>query len=135
MNISNVMTSEPQAAQAGDSLQSVAEQMQQGDFGSMPVIEDGRLAGVVTDRDIAVRGVAKGLGPSESVSRVMSADPVCVGPECGLEEAAQLMQDKQIRRLYVTDNDALVGVVALADVVEAAGDRLSGETIERISQQ
>src|SRR5690606_32493077 len=103
--------------------------------GSMPVLEGGKLAGVVTDRDIAVRGVAKGLAPDQPVSSVMTAQPVCVGPDCDLQEAAQLMQDKQIRRLYVTDNDALVGVAALADVVGAAGDRLSGETIEKISQQ
>ena len=109
MKISEVMTAEPQSAQAGDSLQSVAEQMEQGDFGSMPVLDDGRFAGVVTDRDIAVRGVARGLAPSQPVSEVMTAQPVCVGPDCDLQEAAQLMQDKQIRRLYVTDNDALVG--------------------------
>lgn len=135
MKISDVMTPEPQTAQADDSLQVVAGQMQQGDFGSMPVLENGRLAGVVTDRDIAVRGVAKGLGPNDPVSRVMTSDPICVGADCDLEEAAQLMQDKQIRRLYVTDNDALVGVAALADVVGAAGDQLSGETIDKISQQ
>jgi CBS domain-containing protein len=135
MKISDVMTAEPRSAQAGDSLQSVAQQMKQGDFGSMPVLDDGRLAGVVTDRDIAVRGVAQGLAASEPVSKVMTPDPVCVTSDCDLQEAAQLMQDRQIRRLYVTDNEALVGVVALADVVDVANDRLSGETIEKISQQ
>ena len=135
MKISDVMTAQPQAAQAGDSLRSVAEQMQQGDFGSMPVLDNEQLAGVVTDRDIVVRGVALGLVPTEPVSKVMTNQPVCVSSDCDLQEAAQLMQDKQIRRLYVTDNDALVGVVALADVVDAANDRLSGETIEKISQQ
>ena len=134
MKISDVMTAEPQSAQVDDSLKSVAQQMEQGDFGSMPVLHDGRLAGVVTDRDIAVRGVAHGLAASEPVSRVMTPDPVCVGSDCDLQEAAQLMQDRQIRRLYVTDNEALVGVVALADVVDPAGDELSGETIEKISQ-
>lgn len=133
--ISEVMTANPQAAQAGDSLQTVAQAMQQGDFGSMPVLDGGQLAGVVTDRDIAIRGVAQGLSANEPVSSVMSDQPVCVGPDCDLQEAAQLMQDRQIRRLYVTDNDTLVGVAALADVVGAAGDRLSGETIEKISQQ
>ncbi|MXO76066.1 CBS domain-containing protein [Altererythrobacter aerius] len=132
--ISQIMTANPQAAQAGDSLRTVAQAMQQGDFGSMPVVDGGRLAGVVTDRDIAVRGVAQGLSSDEPVSRVMTAEPVCVGPDCDLQEAAQLMQEKQIRRLYVTENDSLVGVAALADVVAAAGDELSGETIEKISQ-
>lgn len=134
MRISEVMTAQPQAAQASDTIQSVAEQMQQGDFGSMPVLDNGRLAGVVTDRDIVVRGIALGLGSSEPVSKVMTDRPVCVTADCDLQEAAQLMQDEQIRRVYVTDNDALVGVVALADIVDAANDQLSGETIEKISQ-
>lgn len=132
--ISEIMTANPQAAEANHTLQQVAQAMSQGDFGSMPVLEGGRLTGVVTDRDIAVRGVAQGLSADQPVSSVMTGQPVCVGPDCDLQEAAQLMQEKQIRRLYVTDNDELVGVAALADVVAAAGDRLSGETIEKISQ-
>lgn len=134
MQISQVMTANPVSAQAGDSLQAVAAQMESGNFGSMPVIDGGRLAGVVTDRDIAVRGVAKGCGPDESVRAVMTADPVCVGPDCDVQEAARLMQEKQIRRLYVTEGDALVGVVSLGDVALEAGDRLSGETLEEISK-
>lgn len=134
MRIADVMTAQPQAAQAGDSLQSVAEQMQQGDFGSMPVLDGGRVAGIVTDRDIAIRGVAKGLSPDRPVREVMSSDPVCVSPDCDLQEAAQIMQDKQIRRLYVTEGDELVGVAALADLVLPADDQLSGETIEEISE-
>lgn len=132
--ISEIMTANPQTAQAGDSLQTVAQAMQAGDFGSMPVLDGQQLVGVVTDRDIAVRGVAKGLQGDAQVSEIMTAQPVCVGPDCDLSEAAQLMQEKQIRRLYVTDKEALVGVAALADVVAAAGDRLSGETIEEISR-
>lgn len=134
MQISELMTADPQAANATDSLKTVAAQMQAGDFGSVPVLDGGKLAGVVTDRDIAVRGVAQGMSCDDPVSGVMTADPVCVAPDCDVDEAAQLMQDKQIRRLYVTDNDALVGVVALADVVASAGDRLSGQTIEKISE-
>ncbi|MEA1014752.1 CBS domain-containing protein [Sphingosinicella sp. LY1275] len=134
MQISQVMTPNPTAAQASDSLQAVAAQMQSGNFGSMPVLDGGRFAGVVTDRDIAVRGVAKGCGPNEPVSAVMSGDPVCVGPDCDVQDAARLMQDKQIRRLYVTDGDALVGVVSLGDVALEAGDQLTGETLEEISK-
>ena len=132
--ISEIMTADPQAADVRDSLRKVAQAMKAGDFGSMPVLENGRLVGVVTDRDIAVRGVAQGLACDSAVSGIMSDAPVCVGSDCDLSEAAELMQSKQIRRLYVTDNDALVGVAALADVVGAAGDRLSGETIEKISK-
>lgn len=133
-SISDIMTTSPQSANARDSLRTIAQAMKSGDFGSMPVMENGRLTGVVTDRDIAVRGVAEGLACNASVSEVMSANPVCVAPDCDIAEAAKLMQDHQIRRLYVTDDDTLVGVAALADVVAAAGDRLSGETIEEISR-
>ena len=132
--ISEIMTPDPKSAEARDSLRKVAQAMQAGDFGSMPIIDAGRLVGVVTDRDIAVRGVAEGLAGDAPVSEIMTAQPVCVGPDCDLTEAAGLMQEKQIRRLYVTDDGALVGVAALADVVAAAGDRLSGETIEEISK-
>ena len=132
--ISEIMTPDPKAAEARDSLRAVAQAMKAGDFGSMPILDAGRLVGVVTDRDIAVRGVAEGLDGDAPVSEIMTAQPVCVGLDCDLTEAAGLMQEKQIRRLYVTDDDALVGVAALADVVAAAGDRLSGETIEEISR-
>lgn len=132
-SISQVMTANPQCAQAQDSIQQVARQMQQGNFGSMPVMQDGKFAGVVTDRDIAVRGIAQGYAPEQPVARVMTQQPVCVASDCDIRQAAQTMQEKQIRRLYVTDNDQVVGVASLADVVAAAGDRLSGETIEAIS--
>lgn len=134
MTIAQMMTSNPEAAQAGDTLRQVAARMEAGNFGSMPVLDGGRLAGVVTDRDIAVRGVARGLAPDAPVRAVMTPDPVCVGLDCDIAEAAQLMQDRQIRRLYVTDDDTLVGVVALADLVGGAGDKLAGQTIEKISQ-
>ena len=132
--ISEVMTANPQCAQAQDSIQQVAQQMEQGNFGSMPVMQDGKFAGVVTDRDIAVRGVAQGCAPDQPVQQVMTQQPVCVGPDCDIQEAAQQMQQKQIRRLYVTENDKVVGVAALADVVSAAGDQLSGDTIQQISK-
>lgn len=131
--ISEVMTANPQYAQAQDSIQQVAQAMQQGNFGSMPVMQDGKFAGVVTDRDIAIRGVAQGFAAEQPVAQVMTQQPVCVGPDCDIQQAAQTMQEKQIRRLYVTDNDQVVGVAALADVVAAAGDQLSGATIEAIS--
>lgn len=134
MKVTDIMTAQPETAQAGDTLRSVATQMQQGDFGSMPVLDNGRLAGVVTDRDIVVRGLALGLELDEPVSKVMTSRPVCVSPDCDLQEAARLMQEEQIRRIYVTDNDTLVGVVALADVVDAANESLSGEIIEKISR-
>jgi CBS domain-containing protein len=109
--------------------------MADGDYGAVPVIDGGRLVGVVTDRDIAVRAIAQGLGPDTRVSEVMTPDPVCVGPDSDVEEAAEIMQEEQIRRLFVTDEaDRLVGVVALADVALEDDEELSGETLEEISE-
>lgn len=133
--ISEVMTADPIAAQSNDSIRNVASQMAEGDFGSMPVLDDGRLVGIVTDRDITVRAVAQGIAGDEAVSRIMSTDPICVTPDCTIQQAAQLMQEKQLRRLYVQDGDSLCGVVALKDVALEVGDQLSGQTLEEISRR
>ena len=135
MQVSQIMTPDPDTAQPQDTLRAVAAKMDSGDYGSVPVVEDGRLVGVVTDRDIAVRAVAQGLGPDTEVSEVMTADPVCVAPDSEVGEAAEIMQDEQLRRLFVTDDDdRLVGVVALADVALADDEELSGKTLEEISE-
>ncbi len=135
MQVSQIMTPDPDTARPGDTLRAVAAKMDSGDFGSVPVVEDGRLVGVVTDRDIAVRAVAQGLGPDTAVREVMTPDPVCVAPDSDVEDAAEIMQDEQLRRLFVTDDDdRLVGVVALADVALADDEELSGKTLEEISE-
>lgn len=134
MQVSKVMTANPETADANDSLQSVAAKMAAGNFGSLPVLSSGKLAGVVTDRDIVVRGVAKALGPETPVSDVMTAEPVCIDAASDVKDAAKLMQQRQIRRLYVTKDGKLAGVVALGDVALAGEDKLSGETLEKISK-
>jgi CBS domain-containing protein len=134
MQVSQIMTPDPDTAQAQDTLQAVAAKMDRGDFGSVPVVDGARLVGVVTDRDIAVRAVAQGLGPDTEVGEVMTPDPVCVTPDSNVEDAAEIMQQEQIRRLFVTDDDRLVGVVALADVALEEDDDLSGRTLEQISE-
>ncbi|MBO9499943.1 MAG: CBS domain-containing protein [Novosphingobium sp.] len=135
MQVSQIMTPDPDVAQLADTLQAVAAKMDSGDYGSMPVVDDGRLVGVLTDRDIAVRAVAQGLGPETAVSEVMTPDPVCIAPESDVEEAAEIMQEEQIRRLFVTDDDdRLVGVVALGDVALGQDEDLSGRTLEEISE-
>lgn len=135
MQVSDIMTPDPETCSPGDTIRSVATKMAEGDFGSVPVVDGDRLVGVVTDRDIVVRGVAEGLGHDTEVEQVMTADPVCVSPDTDTEEAAEIMQEEQIRRLYVTDDDdRLVGVVALADIALAEDDNLSGETLEEISE-
>ena len=135
MQVSQIMTPDPDTAQPSDTLRAVAVKMDSGNYGSVPVVDAGRLVGVVTDRDITVRAVAKGLGPDTTVGEVMTPDPVCIAPESEIGEAAEIMQDEQIRRLFVTDDeDRLVGVVALADVALEEDEDLSGRTLEEISE-
>ena len=135
MQVSQIMTPDPDTAQPSDTLRAVAAKMDSGNYGSVPVVDAGRLVGVVTDRDITVRAVAKGLGPDTTVGEVMTSDPVCIAPESEIGEAAEIMQDEQIRRLFVTDDeDRLVGVVALADVALEDDEELSGQTLEEISE-
>ena len=135
MQVSQIMTPDPDTAHRHDTLQAVAAKMDSGDYGAVPVVDGGRLVGVVTDRDIAVRAVAQGLGPDTEVGEVMTPDPVCVGLDSDVEDAAEIMQQEQIRRLFVTDDDdRLVGVIALADVALEDDEELSGRTLEEISE-
>lgn len=134
MQVADVMTANPQSASSQDSLKDVAERMNAGNFGSMPVLENDAVVGVVTDRDIAVRGVARGLTPDQPVSQVMSPDAICVASDCSVADAAKLMQERQVRRLYVTGENGLAGVVSLGDVALQSSEDLSGQTLEQISK-
>ena len=107
------------------------------DVGSLPILEGERLAGVVTDRDIVVRGIAEGKDPrGMPVREIATRDPVSVSPEQSLDEALQLMASHQVRRLPVVDeDDRLVGVLAQADVATKTGkEKAVGEMLEGISQ-
>jgi CBS domain-containing protein len=133
--VQEAMTSNPTAITPDTSVQEAARLMKTEDVGALPIVEDGRLTGVVTDRDLAVRAVAEGLGTETPVRELASKDVVTVDPEQGLEEAARLMGQHQIRRLPVVEEDGrLVGMLAQADVAAAGHDTLTGEVVEKISQ-
>jgi len=119
-----------------DTLQRAAEKMRDLDVGSMPVCSRGQLIGVVTDRDITVRATARGDDPMVTkVSEVMTPEVIWCRVDDSAEEAARLMQEHQIRRLFVlNENDELVGVTSLGELATATGDqRLAGQTLERVS--
>lgn len=135
MQVLEIMTPDPDTATAQDTIRKVATMMEEGDYGAVPVMDGERFVGVVTDRDIALRGVAQGLGPDTLVSEVMSEDPIFVEPDCDIEEAAEMMMEEQIRRLFVVDDGKLVGVISLGDLaLEDDDDELSGEALEEISE-
>jgi CBS domain-containing protein len=105
--------------------------------GPLPVVDEGRLVGVVTDRDITVRATAEGWDPrSTRVGDVMSRGVVTCREGDDVESAARLMQDARLRRLLVVDGEGnLTGIVSLGDLVLQTGDdRLAGEVLEKVSE-
>jgi len=135
MKVRELMTKQPTTVGPGATLGEVATLMKQDDCGSIPVVEGGRLVGIITDRDIVVRGIAAGVDPkTQRVSKVMSSDPVTVGPEDDITDAEKKMADRQIRRLPVVDGGKLVGIIVTAQIARAGNERKVGETIKGISE-
>jgi CBS domain-containing protein len=109
--------------------------MKQHDCGSIPVVDGGRLVGIVTDRDLVIRGIAAGTDPkTQRVSKVMSADPVTIGPDEDISAAEKLMADRQIRRLPVVEKGKLVGIIVTAQIARAGNERAVGATLKEISE-
>ena len=136
MKVKELMTREPACVGPDATLAEVATLMRQEDCGSIPVVREKRLAGIVTDRDIVVRGIAAGKDAKTTpVSEVMSADPVCIGPDDDVREAEQLMGDRQIRRLPVVEEGSLAGMLVIGQIArrETHEDR-TGEALKEISQ-
>ena len=132
--IQDAMTSNPTTITAETSLEEAARLMKNEDVGALPIVDGERLVGMITDRDIAIRGVAEGR-TSATVGEIASKDVVTIDPQQGLEEAARLMAEHQVRRLPVCEEDGrLVGILAQADVAQSGHDVLTGETVQQISQ-
>lgn len=134
MQVSDVMTSSPVSIDRKDSLQQAAQLMSDNDCGSLPVTDDDGVCGVITDRDIAVRAVAKGTAASDCVECAMTSNVVAISSDADTSEASQMMADNQLRRLYVVDDGSLVGVVALADLANEASAAEATKALEGISQ-
>ena len=135
MKISDVMTREVATVSSNQTAQEAANFMLQGDAGSIPVTDGDRLVGMITDRDIAVRGVAKGHGPDTPVSELMSGGLICARIDDDVEEVARRMGEAQVRRLPVIDeNDQLCGIVSLGDLSRETDDRSAEQALEGVSQ-
>lgn len=133
--VQEAMTSSPTAITPDTTVQEAARLMKSEDVGALPIVEEGRLTGVITDRDLAIRGVAQGLATETPVRELASKDVVTIDPEQSLEEAARLMAEHQVRRLPVVEEDGrLVGMLAQADVAKAGQDTLTGDVVQKISQ-
>ncbi len=135
MHCREIMTGNVKTATDKMTLREVAAIMRDGDMGAVPVVDDGKLIGIVTDRDIVIRAVADGLGPETPVSEAMTKELFTVRPDDFVFEAIRLMGDKQIRRVPVIDNNGkLNGIIAMADVaLESEDEREIAQTLEEIS--
>jgi CBS domain-containing protein len=114
--IGEVMTTDPVVLDASSSLEEAARRMKEHDIGDVLVSEGGRLCGIVTDRDIVIRGLAKGRGASAPLGDICSRELVSLSPDDSVEDAVGIMRDRAIRRLPIVENDRAVGIVSIGDL-------------------
>ena len=135
MKVSEVMTRDVQTVRPDQPVQEAASFMLSADAGSIPVTDGDRLIGMITDRDIAVRGIAKGYGPDTPVRELMTDDVVCARTDDDVEDVASKMSEAQVRRLPVIDDDErLCGIVSLGDLSRETDDETAGEALEGVSE-
>jgi CBS domain-containing protein len=133
------MTPDPACCTPDSSARDAASLMREHDCGSIPVVEtlEGRrLVGTVTDRDLAIRGLAAGKGPDTPVRELMTNDPISASPDDEVEIVREVMVSQQVRRVPIVENGAVVGIVAQADLAReegAASDQEVGRIVEAIS--
>jgi CBS domain-containing protein len=131
----DVMTPDPQCIKENETLLAAAQKLAELNIGSMPICgEDDRLKGMLTDRDIVVKALAKGADPgSTTAGSLAGGKPVTIGADDSLRETLQTMAKYQVRRLPVIDGHDLVGIIALADIARNMDDESSGDVLEAIS--
>jgi CBS domain-containing protein len=135
MKVSEVMTRDVQTVRPDQPVQQAATFMLNADAGSIPVTDGDRLIGMITDRDIAVRGVAKGYGPDTPVSELMTNEVICAVEDDDVADVANKMSDAQVRRLPVIDRDErLCGIVSLGDLSRSADEDCAAEALEGVTQ-
>jgi CBS domain-containing protein len=130
-----IMTRNVKTAHREMTLREVAQLMREGDMGVMPVVEDQKLIGIVTDRDIVVRAIAEGRDADTKIEDVMTTEIFSVKADDYAFEAIRLMGDKQVRRIpVINDAGELAGIIAMADIaLEMEDEREIAETLEEIS--
>jgi CBS domain-containing protein len=135
MKITEVMTSDVQTVSADQTAREAAHFMLRAEAGSIPVCEGDRVIGMITDRDIAVRGVAEGRGPDTPVRELMSDGIICAREDDDVDSVAQRMSREQVRRLPVLDaDDKLCGIVSLGDLARETTGKPAHQALEGVSQ-
>ena len=123
MKARDIMTASPCCCSPTDSVQDVARTMRDHDCGAVPIVDKGRLVGIVTDRDLTIRALATGVDPESRVVDVISREPSTVAADSDLSEVERIMSDQQVRRVPVVDADKhCIGIVSQADLARASFD-------------
>lgn len=131
----DLMTSPAECLSSDETLVTAARMLSKYDIGSMPVVDGDELVGILTDRDIVIQGVSKGLDLSTAtVGEIATSDVVTVEPDAGADAVAKLMSENQVRRLPVVENGSVIGVIAQADVARELSEDKTGEVVGDISK-
>ena len=134
MRISEVMTTDVQTVTPEQTAREAAGFMLRAEAGSIPVTDGDRVIGMITDRDIAVRGVAEGRGPDTPVRDLMTDHIICARADDDVDEVAQRMSKEQVRRLPVLDEDQrLIGIVSLGDLARESTGEAAHEALEGVT--
>ena len=136
MKVSEIMTREPSTLSPKSTIGEAATIMRQDDCGSVPIVDAGRLVGIITDRDIVVRVLAGGKDPKTTrVSEAMTADPVTIAPDASVDDAQKVMSERQVRRIPVVEDGRLVGLVVIGQVARRDSAKDVGETLKDVSEK
>jgi CBS domain-containing protein len=135
MKVKDVMHKGTTCVEPSTPVKEIAKRMRDGDVGAIPVKADGRLVGIVTDRDITCRALADSGNPAKMTAKdVMTKDVVCCSPDDDVQVAIEAMEAKQIRRLPVTDSHkTMIGMLSLGDISHNVSKKLSGEVLRAVS--
>lgn len=141
MKASEIMTASPTCCSPTDSIRDAARIMRDSDCGAVPVTENDRVVGIITDRDVAIRAVAEGKAADSKVSDVFTRDPRCCRDDADVSEVSKVMTEAQVRRVPIVNaNGKCVGIVSQADLARAAkgdssvSEREVGIVVEKISE-
>ena len=135
MKVSEVMTRDVQTVRPDQTAREAASFMLRADAGSIPVVDGDRLMGMITDRDIAVRGVAEGHGPDTPVRELMTNDVVAARIDDDVDDVAVQMSEAQVRRLPVVEEQhQLCGIVSLGDLTQKAEDGTAEMAMEGVTE-
>ena len=135
MKVAEAMTRDVLLGRPDASLRDIARLMSENDVGVVPIGDNDRLVGMITDRDLTVRGLAEGKGPGTPVREIMSETVKYCFEDEELDVVARTMGELQMRRLPVLDrNNRLVGIVSLGDIAANAAESLAGEALRRVSE-